>query len=67
MEARIVELETRLAFQEETIQRLSETLASQQRSIDDLTRSLEFLRQRLQALSPSPLQGDAEEPPPPHY
>jgi len=67
MEARIVELETRLAFQEDTIHHLSEILATQQRSIDKLTKSLELLRQRLQAFSPSPLEGGGEEPPPPHY
>jgi len=67
MEARIVELETRLAFQEDSIHHLNETVAAQQRRIDSLTEIVELLTQRLQQIAASPLHGDGEEPPPPHY
>jgi SlyX protein len=67
MEERIVELETRLAFQEDAIHHLNETVAAQQRQIDSLNGMVDLLRQRLQQISTSPLQGHEEESPPPHY
>ena len=67
MDERLVDLETRLTFQEESIQVLSQSLGHQQQIIDSLQREIDELRQRLQAMSPSPLEGDGEEPPPPHY
>ncbi|MBT2969219.1 MAG: SlyX protein [gamma proteobacterium symbiont of Ctena orbiculata] len=67
MDDRIIDLESRLAFQEEAIHTLSETLVQQQRTIDSLSRTVDLLRQRLQALQPSPLQSGETEPPPPHY
>ena len=67
MDERIIDLESRVAFQEEAIHTLSETLIEQQRTLDSLTRSLEALKERLQTLEPSPLQPGETEPPPPHY
>ncbi|MEW8189605.1 MAG: SlyX family protein [Candidatus Thiodiazotropha endolucinida] len=67
MNDRIIDLESRMAFQEQAIHTLSETLIEQQRTIDSLNRTVETLRQRLQALDPSPLQPGENEPPPPHY
>jgi SlyX protein len=67
METRVVELETRLAFQEDAIHHLNQTVADQQRQIDVLSKTLEQLKERLQGLSLSPLEGDQPEPPPPHY
>jgi SlyX protein len=67
MDERIIDLESRMAFQEEAIHTLSETLIEQQRTIDSLSRTIDALRQRLQALEPSPLQPGETEPPPPHY
>ncbi|WP_316367170.1 SlyX family protein [Candidatus Thiodiazotropha sp. CDECU1] len=67
MDDRIIDLESRLAFQEEAIHTLSETLVEQQQTIDSLSRSVDTLRQKLQALEPSPLQSGETEPPPPHY
>ncbi|MEW8003064.1 MAG: SlyX family protein [gamma proteobacterium symbiont of Ctena orbiculata] len=67
MDDRIVDLESRLAFQEQAIHTLSETLVEQQRTINSLSRTVDALRQRLQALQPSPLQSGETEPPPPHY
>ncbi len=65
--ARVVELETRVAFQDQTVQELNETVIRQQREIDNLTRELETLRGRLRALTPSPVVPPDEETPPPHY
>ena len=67
MEERIVELETRLAFQEDAIHHLNQTVAEQRRQLDELGQMVEQLKQRLRTLSPSPLEGDQPEPPPPHY
>ncbi len=66
-EARIIELETRLAFQDDTIQQLSDTLATQQQQLDNLTRMVKIINKQLKSL-PQDLGGGAgEEPPPPHY
>lgn len=62
-----MELETRLAFQEEHIETLSQTVSRQQQTIDALRREMDELRQRLQAVSAAPLVEDVAEPPPPHY
>ena len=67
MKAQIIELETRLAFQEQTIQGLNESLIDQQRQIDDLRRGLERLRERVGALGTSAVADPSEETPPPHY
>ncbi len=68
MDARIIELETRVAFQEESIQSLSQALGLQQQIIDSLQLEIDELRQRLMAVTISLVEGDTVgEPPPPHY
>lgn len=67
MEEQIIELESRIAFQEEAIHSLSETVALQQQRIEALASMLARMREKLSALEPSPMQGDEAEPPPPHY
>lgn len=72
IEPRLVELETRLAFQEQALQELSDALAAarddETRNALLLHRALEELRQLRSALAASPVTGDAaSEPPPPHY
>jgi SlyX protein len=61
---RLIEIETKLAFQEQTIGRLQEAVIEQQRQIDRLKLLTERLQGR-QAAGP----GDdlSNEPPPPHY
>jgi SlyX protein len=62
---RIDTLETRLTFQDETIETLNKTITAQWQKIDALTRQLVNLNERLQeAETRSP--GAANEPPP-HY
>ncbi|HQW60216.1 SlyX family protein [Thermomonas sp.] len=72
LESRVVELETRLAFQEQALQELSDALAAardgETRNALLLHRALEELRQLRSAMAASPITGDAaSEPPPPHY
>ncbi len=62
---RIDVLETRMAFQDETIETLNQTITAQWQQIDALTRQIANLSERLQeAETHSP--GAANEPPP-HY
>ncbi|MGB9116710.1 SlyX family protein [Bradyrhizobium sp.] len=62
---RIDALETRLTFQDETIETLNKTITAQWLKIDALTRQLVNLNQRLQeAEAHAP---DATNEPPPHY
>ncbi|HAI58680.1 MAG TPA: hypothetical protein DCM32_02215 [Xanthomonadaceae bacterium] len=66
-EHRLTELETRLAFQEQALQELSEALADAriegQKTRELLIRVLDDLKQLRRALMADP----ASEPPPPHY
>lgn len=62
---RIDLLETRLAFQDETIETLNKTITEQWLKIDALTRQFEALRERLQEAELR-VPGAANEPPP-HY
>ena len=67
LEARVVELETRLAFQEHAVSELSDALAEARL---ELSRNEALLRRALDELRASPpgITGDpADEPPPPHY
>ena len=62
---RIDLLETRLAFQDATIETLNETITEQWLKIDALTRQLASLSERLKAAEQR-APGAADEPPP-HY
>lgn len=67
MDDRLIELESRIAFQDHTLQELNEVIVRQQREIDDLRRDLEVLRTQLKALAPALVASRGEETPPPHY
>jgi SlyX protein len=62
---RIDVLETRLTFQDETIETLNKTITAQWLKIDALTRQLSSLSERL-AEAEASAPGAANEPPP-HY
>jgi SlyX protein len=62
---RIDVLETRLMFQDETIETLNRTITAQWQKIDALTRQLVHLNERLQEAE-TRAPGAANEPPP-HY
>ncbi len=71
-EQRIIDLEMRLAFQEQALQDLSDALAAArgEESANALLlhRVREDLHQLRSAIAASPVTGDAgSEPPPPHY
>jgi SlyX protein len=62
---RIDVLETRLTFQDETIETLNRTITAQWLKIDTLTRQVEALNERLREAEAN-APGAANEPPP-HY
>ena len=64
--ARIDALEMRLTYQDETIETLNGTVASQWKQIDALTRQLAQLTERLQDAE-SKAGADQADEPPPHY
>lgn len=72
LEQRLVDLESRLAFQEQALSELSDALAAARdeegRNALLLHRVLEELKQMRSAMAANPLAADpAQEPPPPHY
>ena len=62
---RIDALEIRLAFQDETIETLNNTITAQWQQIDTLTRQLATLSERLQEAEANAPAATNE--PPPHY
>lgn len=67
IEARLAELETRLAFQDDLINTLSEQVARQELDIQELWKAKQLLHKQLKSLSPSNIRREDEETPPPHY
>lgn len=67
MEERLIDLETRLAFQERTLLELEEVILRQQQDLDQLTRRLHAAEQRVEAVAEARQHDAADEPPPPHY
>ena len=63
--ARIDALEARVAHQDRTIEDLNETITSQWKEIDNLTRQIVRLGDQLQEVRDR--APDGPEPPPPHY
>lgn len=65
--ARITELESKVAFQEVTIEELNQALINQQFAVDKMQLQLRQLAEKLQGLQPSNIASRSEETPPPHY
>lgn len=67
MQQILIELETKIAFQEQTIEDLNQALIQQQFAIDKLQLQVRNLAEKLQGISGSNVASRAEETPPPHY
>jgi len=67
MEDKIIELETKIAFQESTIQDLNETVVSLQTEMVFVNKRIQLLNDQLRQLQPSNIAHASEETPPPHY
>ncbi len=66
LDLRVMELETRLAFQDDTIQTLNDELVEQQRMIERLQLQIAALAKRQEDMQ-SGFGMSEEEAPPPHY
>lgn len=65
--AHIMELETKIAFQEQTIEELNQALIDQQFTLDKMQQQVRHLAEKLQGVQTSNIASRAEETPPPHY
>ena len=68
LEARVAELETQLAFQDDLHQRLDETVARQDRELLELRQRLKLVAERLKDLGDAATPGEVSvDEVPPHY
>lgn len=67
LEQRLVELETRLAFQEHALGELSEALADARAENQRTAATLRHMVEELGKVRASLYENPADEPPPPHY
>ena len=67
VELRLMELETRVAFQDDALLTMSDEIARQQRDIERLQLQLAALARRQEDLAGQVGEPLGEEPPPPHY
>ncbi|WP_218310498.1 SlyX family protein [Alteromonas antoniana] len=63
----IEELETKVAFQEHTIDSLNDALTAQQKQLDDLSFKMKHVIDRVKTMQTSNIAKQSEETPPPHY
>ena len=66
-ETRIEALETKVAYQEHTIEELNGTLTEQWKQIDLLAKQVQRLSDRIKSFEDNAPSSAADEPPPPHY
>lgn len=64
---RLEQLETRLAFQDDTIEQLNQEITTQGIETARLKAQLSFMVKKLKEMQPSDIASQADEPPPPHY
>lgn len=67
LEARMIELETRVAFQDDLIATLSDQVTRQELDLRELWEAKRLLKSQLAEVSPSNIKREEEEVPPPHY
>ena len=67
LQERLEYLESRVAFQDDTIEQLNLELAEQQKLQEKMRRQLDAIINKLREAAPSQIASQAEETPPPHY
>jgi SlyX protein len=67
MENKIIELQSKLAFQDETINELNDVVTDQQQQLDQLREEIRLINLRITDVAESSNVSDEKEPPPPHY
>ena len=63
----IIDLQTKLSFQDDLLEDLNLVVTDQQHHIMRLESALESLRVQVKTLQVDPTSGEATEPPPPRY
>ncbi|PCH62824.1 MAG: SlyX protein [Gammaproteobacteria bacterium] len=66
-EDRFINIETRIAYQEDTIQQLNDVVTKQQKQIDRLEDLSRLLTERYQNLNTTETNGNITDEKPPHY
>ena len=67
MKDELVELQTQLSFQEDTVAQLNEVVTRQQKQIEVLTAAVEQIKKQLTEAAEGQPEPQGDEPPPPHY
>ena len=67
LENRVMELEAKIAFQDDTIETLNNELQTHQQRLAKMQRQLELLAEKVKEGGDSGLMPQNQEPPPPHY
>ena len=67
IEARMAELESRLAFQDITIEELDQTVTAHELEMAKMRDLMRLLTEKVKATQSSHIASQAEETPPPHY
>lgn len=66
-EARLIDIETKLAYQEDLVETLNRIVSGQQRQIDELETACRKLVERVLEVSEELAARGIEDAPPPHY
>jgi len=67
LENRIIDLESKLAFQEDTIQELNAIVTEQQKELAQVNQALQRMQMQMTQMMASNIATNSEETPPPHY
>jgi len=63
----IIDLQTRVAFQDGLLEELNQVLTNQQQQITRLENAMGVMRSQIETMQSTQSEGETIEPPPPHY